>query len=191
MQTTTTTSPDRTTTKETSWNLDASHSNASFTVRHMMVSNVRGEFQKLSGTVRYDAARPENTKIDVTIDVASINTREPKRDDHLRSPDFFDVEKFPSITFSSKSVKRADDGFAVTGDLTIHGVTREVVLAVDELTPEQKDPWGGLRLGASAKTKIKRSDFGMTWNAALEAGGFLVGDEIKIDLEVELLKAVG
>jgi polyisoprenoid-binding protein YceI len=180
-----------TTTKNDLWTVDASHSHAGFSVRHLMVSNVRGEFQKLSGTVRYDAARPENTKIDVTIEVASINTREPKRDDHLRSPDFFDVEKFPAITFASKSTKRTDDGFAVTGDLTIHGVTREVVLAVDELTPEQKDPWGGTRIGASAKTKIKRSDFGMTWNAALEAGGFVVGDEIKIVLEVELIKAVG
>lgn len=189
MQTTTT--QQTSTTKSDLWTLDAAHSHAGFSVRHLMVSNVRGEFQKLSGTVRFDAARPEATKIEVTIDVASVNTREPKRDDHLRSADFFDVANHPSITFVSRSVRRKDEGFAVTGDLTIHGVTREVVLDVDELTPEQKDPWGGTRIGASATTRIKRSDFGMTWNAALEAGGVLVADEVKIYLEVELLEAAG
>jgi polyisoprenoid-binding protein YceI len=153
-----------------------------------MVSNVRGEFTKLSGTVKLDPAKPENAKIEVAIDVASISTREEKRDAHLRSADFFDVEKYPTIDFVSKSAKRTDDGLSVTGDLTIHGVTREVVLAVDGPTPESKSPWGATVIGASATTKIKRSDFGMTWNSALETGGFLVGDEIKIHLEVELIK---
>ncbi len=175
--------------KETSWNLDASHSNATFSVRHMMVSNVRGEFQKLAGSVKGDLARPETLRIEATIDVGSINTRDAQRDTHLRSADFFDVEKYPSITFVSKSVRRASDVLEVTGDLTIHGTTREVVLDVDGPTPEHKDPWGNVRIGASAKTKIKRSDFGMTWNAVLDAGGILVGDEIKIELDLELIKA--
>jgi polyisoprenoid-binding protein YceI len=171
------------------YTLDASHSSATFSVRHMMITNVRGEFQKLSGKAVYDSKNPAATKIEATLDVASINTREEKRDAHLKSADFFDVEKFPTITFVSKRASAKGDGaLDVTGDLTIHGTTREVVLAVSEITPEHKDPWGNLRIGATAETKIKRSDFGMTWNAALEAGGFLVGDEVKIHLEVELLK---
>jgi polyisoprenoid-binding protein YceI len=188
MQTTTTnTTPSAT--SEATWTLDASHSNASFTVRHMMVTNVRGEFSELSGTVKLDPARPEDAKVSVTIGVASIHTREEKRDQHLRSADFFDVEKYPTITFVSKAVRRKDVGLEVVGDLTIHGTTREVVLAVEGPTPEHKDPWGGTRIGASATTKISRKDFGMTWNAALETGGFVVGDEVKIHLEVELVKS--
>ncbi|HEY8076106.1 MAG TPA: YceI family protein, partial [Labilithrix sp.] len=189
MQTTTQDSTKQNVTRETSWTLDPSHTNATFSVRHMMVSNVRGEFQKLSGSVKGDLAKPESLSIEATIDVGSINTREPKRDAHLRSADFFDVEKYPSITFVSKRARRTGDGLEVAGELTIHGTTREVVLEVEGPTPEHKDPWGNVRIGASAKTKIKRSDFGMTWNAALEAGGILVGDEIKIELDLELIKA--
>jgi len=188
MQTTTETNQQQKQSKETSWTLDASHSHASFSVRHMMVSNVRGEFQKISGSVKGDLARPESLQIEATLDVGSLNTRDAQRDTHLRSADFFDVEKYPSITFVSKSVKKKGDDLAVTGDLTIHGTTREVVLAVEGPTAEHKDPWGNVRIGASASTKIKRSDFGMTWNAVLEAGGILVGDEIKIQLEIELIK---
>jgi polyisoprenoid-binding protein YceI len=187
MQTTTTKSP-APSASDATWTLDASHSNASFTVRHMMVTNVRGEFTKLSGSVKLDPARVEDAKVSVTIDVASINTRDDKRDQHLRSADFFDVEKYPTITFVSKAVRRKDAGLELVGDLTIHGTTREVVLDVDGPTPEHKDPWGGTRIGASATTKISRKDFGMTWNATLETGGILVGDEVKIHLEVELLK---
>ncbi|HSU38089.1 MAG TPA: YceI family protein [Polyangiaceae bacterium] len=168
--------------------IDASHSHVGFAVRHMMVSNVRGEFTKLSGTVSYDPTAPEATRVDVKIDVASLNTREEKRDAHLRSGDFFDAEHFPHITFVSKSARRRDDGLEVVGDLTIHGTAREVKLAVDDITAEHTDPWGGKRIGASARTKIRRSDFGMRWNAALEAGGVLVGDEISIELEVELIR---
>ncbi len=120
--------------------------------------------------------------------MASINTREEKRDAHLRSADFFDAEKFPQLTFASTAVKPTAEGLDVTGDLTIHGVTRSVVLHVTEITPEHKDPWGNPRIGALARTKIKRSDFGMVWNSAIEAGGVLVGDEVKIQLEVELIK---
>ena len=171
------------------WTIDASHTLASFSVRHLMISNVRGEFQKLSGSATYDPARPEASSVTATIEVASINTREEKRDAHLRSADFFDVENHPVITFRSTATKRKGDGLEVTGDLTIRGTTRQVVLTVDEVTAEQVDPWGGRRVGATAKTKIKRSDFGMTWNAALEAGGVVVGDEVSISLDVELVKA--
>lgn len=171
------------------YQLDPAHSSAHFVVRHMMISNVRGTFTKLEGTVEYDPEKPTETKIDAAIDAASISTREPQRDAHLRSADFLDVEKYPTITFRSKRVEPEGEGEGkVTGDLTIHGVTREVTLNVEGPTPETKDPWGNLRRGAAATTKIKRSDFGLTWNAALETGGFLVGDEIKIEIEVELVK---
>lgn len=168
--------------------LDASHSHASFSVRHLMISNVRGEFQKLAGEVEYDPGRPENTRVTVTLDVASINTREEKRDAHLRSADFFDADNHPTITFASTGARTGDDGLELLGDLTIRGVSRPVVLTVEEITPEGSDPWGNTRIGASASTKIKRSDFGITWNAALEAGGVVVGDEVKIQLEVEVIK---
>ena len=168
--------------------LDASHSHVGFAVRHMMVSNVCGEFTKLAGTVTYDAEQPEATRVEVTIDVASLSTREEKRDAHLRSADFFDAENFPHIKFVSKSARRRGDGLEVVGDLTIHGTAREVKLAVEDITAEHTDPWGQKRIGASARTKIRRSDFGMRWNAALEAGGVLVGDEISIELEVELIR---
>lgn len=171
----------------TKWTIDPAHTSVTFGVRHMMVSTVRGEFQKVSGSVTYDPKRPEATVIQATIDVASINTREPKRDDHLRSADFFDVEKFPTIEFRSRgATRRKDGGLEVAGELTIHGVTHVVALEIDEPTSEYADPWGFVRMGASAKTKIKRSDFGMTWNSVLEAGGVLVGDEISLQLDVEL-----
>jgi polyisoprenoid-binding protein YceI len=171
------------------WNIDPAHSSATFSVRHLMITNVRGEFQKLGGTVELDPAAPESASIRASIDVASINTREAQRDAHLRSPDFFDVERFPEITFVSKSVRRSGGDLAVVGDLTIHGVTREVTLAVDGPTEPHQDPWGNARVGATATTKIKRSAFGMTWNSAIEAGGVLVGDDISITLDVSLVKA--
>ena len=136
----------------------------------------------------YDAATPEKATIAVSIDVASVHTREEKRDAHLRSADFFDAEAFPTMTFVSAGVKRRGDGLEVTGALTIRGTTKDVLLAVDEITSEHGDPWGNRRIGATARTKIKRSDFGMTWNSALEAGGVLVGDEVTISLEIELIK---
>jgi len=173
---------------KTTYRIDPAHSSAHFVVRHMMIANVRGTFTKLSGTVEYDPDNPAETKIDATIEPASISTREEQRDAHLRSADFLDVEKFPTITFQSTRVQPSGDGEAkVTGNLTIHGVTREVTLTVEGPTPETKDPWGNVRRGAAAATKIKRSEFGLTWNAALETGGFLVGDELKIEIEVELL----
>ena len=168
--------------------IDLSHSHASFSVRHLMISNVRGEFQKFGGKVEYDPENPANTKVSVSLDVASINTREEKRDAHLRSGDFFDAEHHPAITFQSTGARAGSNGLEIVGALTIRGVTREVALKVEEVTPEAKDPYGNTRIGASASTKIKRSDFGVNWNAVIEAGGVVVGDEVKIQLEVELIK---
>ena len=170
------------------WVIDGSHSNASFTVKHMMITNVRGDFTKLEGKVSFDPAKPEATQIEAVIDVASINTREEKRDGHLKSPDFLDAEKFPTITFKSKSVKAKGSDLAVTGDLSIHGVTKEIVLEVEQPSAPSTDPFGNVRVGATATTKIKRDDFGLTWNAALEAGGVLVGNEVKITIDISLIK---
>lgn len=188
-QTTSTTEGTTPAAKSTTWTIDASHTNATFSVRHLMISNVRGEFQKVSGAVTYDPAKPEATKVEASLEVASISTRDANRDTHLKSADFFDAEKFPLITFSSTSLRRGDKGNELLGKLTIKDVTRDVVLQLDGPTAEQKDPWGNNRLGASASTKIKRSDYGITWNTALETGGVVVGDEITIHLDVELVQA--
>jgi polyisoprenoid-binding protein YceI len=175
---------------ETTYAIDPAHSSVQFVVRHMMITNVRGGFSGVQGTVEYDSENPSASKIDVTIDAGTINTLMPDRDAHLKSADFLEVEKYPAITFQSKSVTTNADGeLLARGDLTIHGVTKEAILKVDGPSAEGKDPWGNARIGASATTKIKRSDFGLTWNTALEAGGFLVGDELKIELEVSLIKA--
>ncbi len=171
------------------WVIDAAHSNVGFTVKHMMITNVRGEFTKIEGTVSWDASKPEATQIEAVIDATSISTREEKRDGHLKSPDFFDVEKFPKITFKSKSVKaKGKEELSVTGDLTIHGVTKEVVLEVEGPSAPSTDPFGNVRVGATANTKIKREDFGLVWNAALEAGGVLVGNDVKISIDISLIK---
>jgi polyisoprenoid-binding protein YceI len=175
---------------KTTYTIDPAHSGAHYTVRHMMITNVRGAFRNVKGTIVYDSENPANSSVEAEIDASTIDTREAQRDAHLRSPDFLDVERFPTITFRSTQLVADGDGeWKVTGDLTIHGVTRPVVLHVEGPAPEGKDPWGNIRSGASATTKIKRSDFGLTWNAALETGGFLVGDELKIELELALLKA--
>ncbi len=172
------------------YQIDPAHSTAHFVVRHMMITNVRGAFSNIQGTVAFDPGDLASSKIDVSIDAGTIHTREDQRDAHLKSADFFDVEKFPKITFQSKKIERSgDDELKVAGDLTLHGVTKEVILKVEGPTQEEKDPWGNLRIGASATAKIKRSDFGLTWNAALETGGVLVGDEIKIEIEVSLIKS--
>jgi polyisoprenoid-binding protein YceI len=172
------------------YSIDPAHSGAHFTVRHMMITNVRGSFKKVTGTVVYDPENPADTSIQAEIDASSISTNDDQRDAHLRSADFLDVAKFPTITFRSTKVQPdSESEWTVTGDLTIHGVTRPVVLKVDAPGAEAKDPWGNLRMGASATTKIKRSDFGLSWNAALEAGGLLVGDEVKIELELSLVRS--
>lgn len=172
-----------------SWNIDADHSSVGFKVRHMMVSNVKGDFGKVVGVVDIDDKDLSKSKVEVTIDTASISTGVAKRDEHLKSADFFDVAKYPTMTFVSQKVKKNGNGkLKVTGFLTLHGVTREVVLDVEGPSKESKDPWGNIKRGATATAKINRKDFGLNYNAALETGGVLVGEEITIALEIELLK---
>jgi len=174
----------------TVWNIDPDHSNVGFKVRHLMVSNVKGSFDKHSGTVDINDKDITKSKVNVTIDTNSINTNVQKRDEHLRSAEFFDVAKYPTMTFASKKVaKNGKNKLKVTGDLTLHGVTREVVLAVDGLSQESKDPWGNIRVGATASTSINRKDFGLVWNKTLETGGVAVGEEVNITLEIEMIKA--
>lgn len=171
------------------WTIDPDHSNIGFKVKHLMVSNVKGNFEKFSGTVDIDDKNITKSKVEVTIDTNSINTGVKKRDDHLRSADFFDVAKFPTMTFVSKKVANVgNDNLKVTGDLTLHGVTKEVVLDVEGPSIESKDPWGNIRKGATATAKINRKDFGLNWNKALETGGVLVGEEITINIEIEMIK---
>jgi polyisoprenoid-binding protein YceI len=174
----------------TKWDFDLSHSSVSFHIRHLMVSKVHGRFTKWGGILELDESDLTRSRFEVTIDPASIDTKEEKRDAHLRSPDFFDVEKYPAITFKSTRIERdGDDGYKVTGDLSIHGITKEVVLEVEGTGEQVKDPWGGVRTGFSAKTKLNRKDFGLHWNLALEAGGFVVGDKLDVSIEIEAIKA--
>ena len=155
-----------------------------------MISNVKGQFSKLSGALFFDESDLANSRAEVSIDAASIHTGEHQRDAHLKSADFFDVEKFPALTFKSRGVRIVRDGeLSVNGDLTIHGVTRPVSFAVEGPTPPSKDPWGNTRIAISATTKINRKDFGLTWNAALETGGILVGEEVTITLDTQFVKA--
>jgi polyisoprenoid-binding protein YceI len=173
------------------WNIDTSHSGVHFTVRHMVISKVRGAFDRWQGTVDFDEQDPAKSKVSVRIDAASINTREEKRDAHLRSADFFDVEKHPELTFESTGVEKLDGNeYRVTGDLTIHGVTKSVVLEAEYLGLG-KDPWGNERIGFQARTTVNRKDFGLNWNQVLEAGGVLVGEKIEIALDVQAVKAQG
>ena len=171
------------------WALDPAHTNVEFTVRHMMISNVKGQFQKTSGTVTVNGSDPTSAKIDATIDATSIDTRVDKRDAHLKSPAFLDVDKFPTITFKSNKVEADGPGkWKVKGDLTLHGVTKPVVLEVESTGTPITDPMGNTRAGASATTKISRKDFGLTWNQPLETGGVMVGDEVAISIDVEAIK---
>ncbi len=155
-----------------------------------MVTNVRGSFRGVKGTVIYDPESPSATTVQAVIDASTISTNDNERDTHVKSPDFLDVGQYPRIEFNSTSVKKTvDSELEISGELTVHGVTKPVVIKVDEVSSETKDPWGNVRIGAAAKTKIKRSDFGLTWNAPLETGGVLVGDEVKLDFELELVKS--
>lgn len=170
----------------TNWKIDTSHSAAQFSVKHMMVSTVRGHFGTMTGTVVYDAANPAATKIDATVDVTTIDTRNVKRDAHLKSADFFEAEKFPQMTFKSKSVKPAGAGkMMMTGDLTIKGTTREVVFEVEGPTAPV-NTGRGMKMGAVATAKINRKDFGMTWSRAIETGGVVVGDEVTLTIDIQL-----
>ena len=170
------------------WVIDASHSQVTFTVRHMMISNVRGRFETFSGSVDFNEQDPAKSSVDVAIETASVNTRDEKRDGHLKSGDFFEAEKYPQLTFKSKRVQKTSESTGrITGDLTIRGVTKEVVLEV-EYNGQAKSPWGTTSAGFTASTKINRKDWGLNWNVALETGGLLVGDEVKIDIELEIVK---
>jgi polyisoprenoid-binding protein YceI len=171
------------------YQIDPAHSSAQFKVRHMMISNVKGEFHKISGMVNFEPANPTASTVEASIETASIITRDPQRDTHLKSGDFLDVEKFPVITFKSKKVRSSGSGkFIVTGDLTIRGVTKEVILDVEDVTEEVKDPVGNVRRGATAETRINRKDFGINFNMALEAGGFVIGEDVDITIDVEMIR---
>jgi polyisoprenoid-binding protein YceI len=172
-----------------SWQIDPAHSSAQFAVRHLAISTVRGAFSKVTGTAVLDDKDVSKSIVDVTIDVASVDTRQPDRDNDLKSDKFFDVAHFPSITFKSKRVEQSAPGkLKVTGDLTIRGTTKEVVLDVDGPTAPMKDPWGNQRVAANATTKINRQDYGVKWNATLDNGGVVVGDDVSIVIDVELVK---
>jgi polyisoprenoid-binding protein YceI len=172
------------------WTIDAGHSAAQFSVRHMVVSNVKGEFDGPTGTVTFDPKDLSSLKVEASIDAKSINTRNPERDADLRGSLFFEVAKFPSITFKSRSAKADGAGrIRITGDLTMHGVTKEVTLDVEGPTPEIKDIWGNRRIGATAKTTLDRRDFGLVYNRLLEGGGAVVGNEIAISIDIECTRA--
>ena len=171
-----------------SWALDDAHSSVGFKVKHLMVSNVYGDFKDFDVTVDYNEDDISKSKVQVNINVASIDTENEKRDTHLKSADFFDVENFPMMMFVSKNIMKTMDGLKMTGDLTIRGVTKEVTLNVDELTPPVKDPWGGTRMGASVTGTINRTDFGLKWNVPLETGGWLVSEDVRMIIELELIK---
>jgi polyisoprenoid-binding protein YceI len=162
---------------------------AEFKVKHMMIANVKGHFSKVSGVLIRDESGPANDRVEATIEAASIQTRDDQRDAHLKSADFFHVEKFPTLHFKSTGINVVAGELSVEGDLTIRGVTRKVRFAVEGPTPPAKDPWGNTRIGILASTKINRKDFGLTWNAALETGGILVGDDVTITLDAQFVKA--
>jgi polyisoprenoid-binding protein YceI len=171
------------------WKVDPLHSAAQFSVRHMTISTVRGQFKNVTGTVTLDDSDVTKSNVDVTIDTTTVDTGEAKRDGHLKSPDFFDVAKYPTITFKSRKIEQAGAGkLKVTGDLTIHGVTKEVVLDVEGPTAPVKDPWGSQRAAVTATTKINRLEFGVKWNATMDNGGVVVGDEVPITIDVEMTK---
>jgi len=174
----------------TTWKLDPAHSVAEFKVKHMMISNVKGTFTGLSGTLQLDETDRTHSTVEALIEVGTINTGDAQRDGHLKSADFFDAEKFPAITFKSTNIdSTGGPDYEVTGDFTLRGVTKPVVFKVEDVSTPSKDPWGNQRIGLSATTKINRKDFGLGWNAALETGGVLVGEDVTITLEVQFIKA--
>jgi polyisoprenoid-binding protein YceI len=171
------------------WEIDPNHSAAQFAVRHLAISTVRGAFTKMNGTVQFDDKDVSKSSVEVTIDAASVDTRVADRDKELRSDHFFDVEKFPTLTFKSTKVEQETAGkLKVTGDLTIHGVTKQVVLEVEGPTAPVKDPWGNQRAAANASTKVNRQDFGVKWNAKMDNGGWVVGDDVDITIDVEMVQ---
>jgi polyisoprenoid-binding protein YceI len=177
-------------TNTTTWKLDPAHSSADFKVKHMMISHVKGTFSGLSGILTEHATDSSLSSIEASIPVETISTCDIQRDGHLKSPEFFDAEKYPVMTFKSTTVTKQGEGeYSVTGDLTIHGVTKATTFAVEGPSAPGKDPWGNTRIGLSATSKINRKDFGLSWNSALETGGVLVGDDVTISLEVQFIKS--
>jgi polyisoprenoid-binding protein YceI len=172
------------------WKIDPAHSRAEFKVKHMMISNVKGSFNGLTGTLIEDTTDPTRSRVEASIEIGTISTGDEQRDTHLKSADFFHHEEHPVMTFKSTKIeKKSDESFAVTGDLTLHGVTKPVSFAVEGPSAPNKDPWGNTRVGLSATTKINRKDFGLTWNAALESGGILVGEDVQIVLDVQFIES--
>jgi len=173
----------------TEWDLDVDHTNIEFKVKHLMISNVKGKFKTFEGTLKTDGDDISTGKLDVVIQIPSLDTDNPKRDEHLRSPDFFDAATYPTMTFTSKKfVTEGDQVKEIVGDLTIRDVTREVTLEVEDQSPVVTGPWGKTRRGATATTTLNRFDYGLAWNQLMETGGLVVGDQVKITLEVELIK---
>ena len=174
----------------TTWKLDPAHSSAEFKVKHMMISNVKGTFSGLSGTLQLDETDRTHSTVEASIDVTTISTGDAQRDGHLKSGDFFDAETFPTITFKSSNIdSTGGPDYEVSGDLTIRGVTHPVTFKVEDVSTPAKDPWGNQRIGLSATTKINRKEFGLGWNAALETGGVLVGEDVTITLDVQFIQA--
>ena len=175
----------------TTWQIDPAHTAASFAVKHLMISTVRGEFKGVTGTINWDDQDITKSTVDVTIDAKTVDTSEPQRDKDLKSDKFFDVEKYPAITFKSKKVEQVSAGkLKVTGDLTIHGITKETALDVDGPSASVKDPWGNTRVAISATTKVNRQDYGVKWNANIDGGGVVVGDDVNITIDLEMIKKV-
>jgi polyisoprenoid-binding protein YceI len=178
-----------TTASTTTWKIDPAHSSADFKVKHMMISHVKGSFSGLSGTLTENTADPSQSSVEATVDISTLSTGDAQRDAHLKSADFFHHEQHPVMTFNSTEVVKKGEGeYAVTGDLTLHGVSKPVTFAVEGPSAPGKDPWGNTRIGLSATTKINRKDFGLNWNAALETGGILVGEDVQISLDVQFIK---
>jgi len=173
----------------TTWQIDPQHTAAGFAVKHLMISTVRGQFKGVTGTINWEDQDISKSTVDITIDANTVDTSEPKRDADLKSDKFFDVAKYPTITFKSKKIEQVSAGkLKITGDLTIHGVTKEAVLDVEGPTPPVKDPWGNTRVAANATTKINRQDFGVKWNANMDGGGVVVGDDVAITIDLEMIK---
>lgn len=174
----------------TTWKIDPAHSSAEFKVKHMMISNVKGSFSGITGTLVEDTTDPSKSSIDALIDVNTLSTGDPQRDAHLKSAEFFEVDTYPHMTFKSTSVTKEGEGeYKVTGDLTVHGITKPVTFDVEGPSAPGKDPYGNTRIGLEATTKINRKDFGLSWNAALETGGILIGEDVTLTLDVQFLQA--
>jgi polyisoprenoid-binding protein YceI len=170
------------------FSIDKSHSSILFAVKHMVITKVKGEFTEYAGTILYDASDVSKSSVEVTIKTASIDTKDEKRDDHLRNPDFFDTETYPEITFKSKAISKSEKGFVATGDLTMRGVTKEIEIPF-EITGVIDDPWGNTRMGVAAELELNRQDYGISWSKSLDAGGLVVGDNVEIEIEIEAIKA--